>query len=126
MNRVVPLLVATSLVAPSLLEARHAALSPHVACPVDGQIEDAREQSPGMPHSHSTGVLLPATEASAHAHRPCECTPAARQRSAALAARSTDTSFTDPIRAPKAPPNDARPSTVELYLLAPKLSPPLS
>jgi len=124
MNRLVPLLLAISLVAPSLLEAGHAARVRHVACPVDGQFEDARDESPGIPHSHSAGVVLPSGEGTEHTHRPCEATPAARQRAtmarAASPVRPAVTREIAPARA-----DEPRPSAVELYRVAPKLSPPI-
>ena len=124
MNRVVTLLVAMSLVAPPLLEARHAARVHHVACPVDGQFEDAQDESPGTPHSHSAGNVLPAGDPSQHQHRSCEAIPAARQRVALVAAAP---SFAEavPREIAPVPTDEPRPSAVELYRVAPKLSPPL-
>jgi len=124
MNRLVALLVAMSLVAPPLLEAGHAARVRHVACPVDGQFEDVGDESPEAPHSHSTGAVLPSTQGSDHAHRACEATPAARQRMATGRAFSPLAPAVLRVLAPVRP-DDPRPSAVELYLLAPKLSPPL-
>jgi hypothetical protein len=124
MKRVVPLLVAVSLVAPPFLEARHAALVRHVACPVDGQFEDARDESPGVPHSHSAGTVLPSGSATPHGHQPCDATPATRQRAATVRSSSTNV----PVLAFEIAPvltTELRPSAVELYRLAPKLSPPL-
>ncbi|MFL5310538.1 MAG: hypothetical protein ACJ79H_08825 [Myxococcales bacterium] len=123
MKRLVPLLVATSLAAPSVFEAGHAARVHHVACPVDGQFEDAPDESPGTPHSHSAATMLPSREATEHAHRACEATPAAWQRlamsPAALPIAATVVRETAP-----APTEESRPAAIELYRLAPKLSPP--
>ena len=124
MNRVVALLVAGSLVAPPFLEARHAGKVRHVACPVDGQFEDARDESPGVPHSHSAETVLPSGDASPHDHRPCDATPAIRQRAATVQSSAARV----PVLAREVPPvltAELRPSAVELYRLAPKLSPPL-
>jgi hypothetical protein len=124
MNRLVPLLVAFSLVAPPVLEAGHAARVRHVACPVDGQFEDARDESPGIPHSHSAGVVLPSGERTRHTHRPCDATPAARQR-ATMARAASPVAPGVTRQAPPARADEPRPSAVELYRVAPKLSPPL-
>jgi hypothetical protein len=123
MNRLVPLLAAISLVAPPILEASHAARVRHVACPVDGQFEDARDESPGTPHSHSTGTVLPSGDASEHSHQPCDAIPAARQR-AAMAGSTVRVTPPAVREIMPAPADDPRPSAVELYRVAPKLSPP--
>jgi len=124
MNRLVPLLVATSLLAAPVLEAGHAARVRHVACPVDGQFEDAQDESPSAPHSHSAGTVLPSGEGSEHSHRPCEAIPAARPRAAIAGAVS---SVTPAVLREIAPARADQPrlSAVELYRLAPRLSPPL-
>ena len=125
MNRLVTLVVTMSLVAPPLFEAGHAARVRHVACPIDGQLEDARDESPSAPHSHSVSTLLPSGEATEHAHRACEATPAARQRlaMARVALRTPAPGIAHEI-AP-AFTETPRPSAIELYRVAPKLSPPI-
>jgi hypothetical protein len=124
MNRLVTLLVAMSLVAPPLLEARHAGRVHHVACPVDGQFEDARDESAETPHSHAIGNVLPSGVASEHSHHACEAVPAGRQR-VALGGVSPPVAPVVPREIALAPTDEPRPSAVELYRVAPKLSPPL-
>jgi uncharacterized membrane protein len=126
-SRIVSLAVAASLVAPTFLEIHHAAVRGHVACPLDGRIEDVRDAAPGVPHTHSTGVLLPAaSEERTHSHTACVATPAAQLRIAA-ATRSTDGLLHVRFARASSSPDDAlRPAAVALYRVAPKLSPPPS
>lgn len=124
MNRVLRLLVTVSLVAPSFFEVRHAAQVRHVECPVDGQFEDAADESPSVPHSDSAGAVLPSAAGSTGSHRPCEATLATRQRATTEHSSLAGTPVLA-VTITAAPPAEVRPSAVELYRLAPKLSPPL-
>ena len=126
MSRFVSLAVAASLLAPPFIEIGHASRTAHVRCPVDGRIEDARDDAPTLPHSHSAGVVLPSNEAGAHSHNACDATPAARLRSGA-ATPPCDNALRLAFARAVIPADDApRTAAVALYHLAPKLSPPLS
>jgi hypothetical protein len=126
-SRVVSLAVAASLVAPAFFEIHHAAVRSHVACPIDGRIEDVRDAAPTAPHTHSAGVLLPATgEDRAHSHTACDATPAARLHMAAAASSSEGALHLVFSRALIRANDAPRPPSIALYRLAPKLSPPLS
>lgn len=128
MNRIVSVLLAVLLVAPPLLEARHASRTTHVRCPLDGQIEDAREDELGVPHSHAAGVLLPAPpDTSGHVHEACAVVQAARPRAfSALSTSPVSRLFVAPLPTPHGARDVSHPCSFPIYLLAPKLSPPLS
>jgi len=126
-SRFISLAVTASLLAPPLAEMRHSARTAHVACPIDGRIEDATDLPPQLPHSHSAGVVLPGLlQSNAHSHRACEATPTARLRTAAACAARGDALRLALARTTVGPRDTPRIPTLDLVRLAPKLSPPLS
>jgi hypothetical protein len=124
-NRFVSVAIAVALAAPPFVEARHAALTTHVACPIDGRIEDAPSAPAETAHSHGSGVVLEDRGGpEQHSHRACEAIPAARQRAAVTAQSGGGVRLHQIERPAPALRDEPRAAAVALYEVAPKLSPP--